>query len=203
MKSTARLMCLVAAIVLAACVQQPLYTLPYSNAAPVALATPLPVSLSVTYSKDGKRDAKREQELVAQLGAALSAGQTFKPVADADAAGKLTIQVEDNSTTKHVSFLGTLSAMLGRVFIGQADFTPQGRRSARALDVDIGYTPNGGSAQTQAYTTALVTVTNNTQEPTDLVPVQDRPHAELALIGNDLNLFAANMAKPQGSSTQP
>jgi hypothetical protein len=187
---------LTAASLLAACAQQPLYTSPYTDAPPVVLAVPLPVSLGVTYSKDGKRDAKREQELAAQLAAALAAGRAFRPVADADAAGKLMIQVEDNATTKHRSLLATLSATLGHLLIGQPEFTPEWRRSARALDVDISYTPSAGSPQSQIYTNALVTVTNNTQEPTDLVPVQDRPHAELALIGNDLNSFAAGLASP-------
>jgi hypothetical protein len=186
-------------LLLAACAQQPVYTPPYTSAPAVTLAAPLPVTLAVTYSKDGKRDAKREQELTSQLSAALAAGQAFRPVADADASGKLVIQVEDNATTKHRSLLATLSAVLGHLLIGQAEFTPEGRRTARALDVDISYTPNGAAIQSQIYTSALVTVTNNTQEPTDLVAVPDRAHAELALIGNDLNLFAAGLAKPQGT----
>ena len=185
---------------LVACVQQPLYTPPYTRAPVVALAPPLPVTLVVTYGKDGKPDAQREQELAGQLRDLLSAGQSFQPVTGAVAAGTLTVSVEDNATTKHVSLLAGLSAMLGHLFIGQADFTPQGRRTARALDVDISYTPAGGTAQNQVYTSALVTVTNNTQEPTDLVPVQDRKHAELALIGNDLNQFAAGLAPRAPSS---
>lgn len=189
-------------LLLGACAQQPLYTAPYTTAPAVTLAAPLPVMLSVTYSKDGKRDAKREQELTAQLTAALAAGQAFRPVASADAAGVLAVAVEDNATTKHRSLLATLSAALGHLLIGQPEFSPEGRRTARALDVDISYTPKGAAAQSQIYTSALVTVTNNTQEPTDLVPVPDRAHAELALIGNDLNLFAAGLAKPQGN-TQP
>jgi hypothetical protein len=189
-----------AGLLLAACAQQPLYTPPYTSAPAVALASPLPVTLTVTYSKDGKRDAKREQELTAQLREQLAAGQAFRPVQGADGVGALTVAVEDNATTKHRSLLATLSAALGHLLIGQPEFTPQGRRTARALDVDISYTPDGAAAQNQIYTSALVTVTNNTQEPTDLVPVQDRSHAELALIGNDLNLFAAGLAKPQGAA---
>lgn len=185
---------------LAACVQQPLYTPPYTRAPSVAFSPPLPVTLVVTYGKDGQRDAKREQELAAQLRDLLAAGQSFQPVQGAGSAGTLTVAVEDNATTKHVSLLAALSITLGHLFIGQADFTPQGRRTARVLDVDISYTPAGSTAQSQVYTSALVTVTNNTQEPTDLVSVPDRKHAELDLIGNDLNLFAANMAKPQGAA---
>jgi hypothetical protein len=189
-------------LLLAACAQQPLYTPPYTSAPAVALTAPLPVTLAVTYSKDGKRDAKREQELTAELRELLAAGQAFRPVQAADGAGALTVAVEDNATTKHRSLLAALSATLGHLLIGQPEFTPEGRRTARALDVDISYTPNGAAVQNQIYTSALVTVTNNTQEPTDLVAMPDRAHAELALIGNDLNLFAAGLAKPQGT-TQP
>lgn len=196
-----RLAALGAAVLLAACVQQPLYTLPYTSAPPVSLAQPLPVSLAVTYSQDGKRDSKREQELAAQLRDLLSAGQNFRPVQATEAAGTLTVAVENNSTTKHLSLMGTLSVALGHMFVGQSEFTPEGRRTARALDVDISYAPGSGAAQTQVYTSALVTVTNNTQEPTDLVPVPDRKHAELTLIGNDLNLFAATLAKSQEPSS--
>lgn len=195
MKPMFRLASFALAALVTACAQQPLYTPPYTSAPPVSLTPPLPVTLSVTYSRDGKRDAKREQELTAQLHDLLAAGQSFQPVQGA-AAGTLTVAVEDNPTTKHLSLMAYFSALLGHLFIGQAEFTPEGRRTARALDVDIRYTPGSGSAQSQVYTSALVTVTNNTQEPTDLVPVPDRAHAELALIGNDLNLFAAGLAKP-------
>lgn len=187
------------ALVLAACAQQPLYTPSYTAAPAVSLTPPLPVTLALTYSKDGKREAKREQELIAQVRDLLAAGQSFQPVDSAGSAGTLTVAVEDNATTKHRSLLATLSATLGHLLIGQPEFTPEGRRTARALDVDVSYTPAGGAAQSQIYTSALVTVTNNTQEPTDLVPVPDRAHAELALIGNDLNLFAAGLAKPAGA----
>ena len=189
-------------LLLAACVQQPLYTPPYTSAPAVSLTPPLPVTLTVTYSKDGQRDAKREQELSSQLQDLLATGQSFQPVQAAGSGGTLTVAVEDNATTKHRSLLAAISATLGHLFIGQAEFTPQGKRTARVLDVDISYTPAGAMAQSQAYTSALVTVTNNTQEPTDLVPMPDRKHAELTLIGNDLNQFAAGLAKPQGA-TQP
>ncbi len=182
-------------LALIACAQQPLYTPPYTSAPAVSLTPPLPVTLVVTYSKDGKQDAKRAQALASQLRDLLAAGQSFSPVGGS-AAGMLTIAVEDNATTKHLSLFAGFSAMLGRLFIGQAEFTPQGRRTARALDVDIRYVPGGGGgAQSQVYTSALVAITNNTQEPTDLVPMPDRDHAELTLIGNDLNLFAAELAK--------
>jgi len=190
-----RLSCVVA-LGLVACAQQPLYTPPYTSAPAVSLSPPLPVTLAVTYSKDGKPDAKRAQALAAQLHDLLAAGQSFSPAAGSAAAGTLTIAVEDNATTKHLSLFAGFSAMLGHLFIGQAEFTPQGRRTARALDVDIRYAAGSGAAQSQVYTSALVTVTNNTQEPTDLVPMPDRDHAELTLIGNDLNLFAAELAKP-------
>ncbi|HEY3645203.1 MAG TPA: hypothetical protein VGM16_07680 [Gammaproteobacteria bacterium] len=193
-----RLSSIVAAVLLAACVQQPLYTPPYTRAPPVSLAPPLPVTLVVTYARDGKRDAKREQELMGQLHDLLASGESFQPVQAAAAVGTLTVAVEDNATTKHRSLLGTLSAALGHLLIGQPEFTPEGRRTARALDVDISYAPGAGPAQSQIYTSALVTVTNNSQEPTDLVAVPDRAHAELTLIGNDLNLFAAGLAKPAG-----
>src|SRR5579885_269860 len=187
-------------LLLAACAQQPIYTPPYTSAPPVSLAPPLPVSLAVTYSKDGKRDPKREQELATQLHDLLASGQAFQPVEKAEGVGTLTVAVEDNSNTKHLSLLAAFTAMLGHLFIGTAEFTPQGRRTARALDVDISYAPAAGAAQNQVYTSALVTVTNNTQEPTDLVPMSDRKHAELTLIGNDINQFAAGLAKPQANT---
>jgi hypothetical protein len=164
----------------------------------VALATPLPVTLVVTYIRDGKRDTQREQELAAQLHDLLAAGQSFQPVPGA--AGVLTVAVEDKSTSKPLSLLGTLSLALGRVFVSQTEFTPEGRRSVRALDVDISYAPGSGTSQKQSYASALVNVTNNTQEPTDLVPMPDRKRGEFALISNDLNLFAAELAKPQDAA---
>ena len=194
MKMMSRPGWLLAACLLTACAQQPLYTPPYPSAPPVSFTPPLPVTLSVTYSRDGKRDTKREQELMGQLRELLAAGQSFQPVQGDTMAGTLTVAVEDNATTKHRSLFAAFSAMLGHLFIGQAEFTPQGRRTARALDVDIDYAPAAGTLQSQVYTSALVTVTNNTQEPTDLVALPDRAHAELALIGNDLNLFAAGLA---------
>ena len=184
-------------LAVAACAQQPIYTPPYTSAPAVSLASALPVTVAVTYSKDGKRDAKREQELAAQLHDLLAAGQSFRPAAGGEAAGTLTVAVEDNATTKHRSLFAGFSALLGHLFLGQPEFTPEGRRIARALDVDISYVPAAGVPQSQVYTGALVTITNNTQEPTDLVPMPDRKQAELALISNDLNLFAANLAKPQ------
>ena len=195
MKPICRLACLLAACLLAACAQQPLYTPPFTSAPSVSLSPPLPVTLAVTYARDGKRDPRREQELTGQLHDLLAAGQSFQPV-QAGAAGTLTVAVEDNATTKHRSLFAAFSALLGHLLIGQAEFTPEGRRTARALDVDISYAPGASAPQSQAYTSALVTVTNNTQEPTDLVPMPDRSHAELTLIGNDLNLFAATLAKP-------
>lgn len=191
---------MVLGLAIGACAQQPIYTPPYTSAPAVSLAPPLPVTLNVTYSKDGKRDPKREQELAAQLHDLLAAGQSFRPAGSGEAAGTLTIAVEDNATTKHRSLFAAFSALLGHLFIGQPEFTPEGRRIARALDVDISYASAAGTPRDQAYTGALITITNNTQEPTDLVSMPDRKQAELALIGNDLNLFAANLAKPQDAS---
>src|SRR5690348_6309058 len=122
-------------LLMAACAQQPLYTPPYTSAPPVSLTPPLQVTLAVTYSKDGQRDTKREQELSSQLRDTLAAGQGFQPV-QGGGAGTLTVAVADNATTKHLSLLATFSAILGHLFIGQAEFTPQGKRTARALDVD-------------------------------------------------------------------
>src|SRR5579871_3275000 len=107
-------------LLLAACAQQPVYTPPYPSAPPVSLTPPLPVTLVVSYARDGKPDAKRAQELTSQLHDLLAAGQSFQPVEKADGVGALTVTVEDNSTTKHLSLLATFSAMLGHLFIGQA-----------------------------------------------------------------------------------
>jgi len=198
MKTSSRWTLPILVVLMAACAQQPVYTAPYVSAPAIKLDPPLAVTLAVTYRKDGKRDAARERELTVQLRDALSAGQAFKPVdAGADAVGALSVDVEDAATTKHRSLLGTFSASLGNLMLGQAEFTPQGRRTPRALDVDVSYTPMGSSGRTQSYTNLVVTITNNTQEPTDLVPMSDRKQAELTLIGNDLNLFAAELAKPQ------
>lgn len=200
MKYVALMTWFIAAAVLTACAQQPIYTLPYNSAPPVSLTAPLPVTLTVTYTHEGKRDTKREQELAAQLHDLLAAGQSFQPVQGAAGAGTLTVAVEDKSTSKPLSLLGTLSLALGHVFLSQTEFTPEGRRTVRALDVAISYAPSTGTAQNQTFSSALVSVTNNTQEPTDLVPMPDRKHAELTLISNDLNLFAAGLAKPQGTT---
>ena len=175
----------VAALFALGCAQQPIYTTPFTSAAPVTLTPPLAVTLSVTYSKDGQRDAKREQELTVQLTEALASSAAFK--------------LEDGATTKHKSLLGSISVSVGHLLVSQQEFTPEGRRTVRVLDVDIAYTPNGGTVQTEAYASPLVTITNNTLEPTDLVPMPDRKRAELTLIGNDLNSFAAELAKAQAA----
>ena len=197
MKTTFQLAGLCAAVFLAACAQQPIYTPPYSTAPAVTLDPPLPVNLVVNYSRDGEPDAKQGQALAAELRDLLAAGHSFQPVTQGQTAvGTLTVTVQDDPTAKHPSLFGILSVVLGHLMVSQSEFTPEGRRTARALDVDIRYAPNTGEAQSHAYTSALVTVTNNTQEPTDLVPMPDRKHAELTLIGNDLNQFAAGFAKP-------
>ena len=189
----------VAALFALGCAQQPIYTTPFTSAAPVTLTPPLAVTLSVTYSKDGQRDAKREQELTVQLTEALASSAAFKLTDAAGAVGHLSIDVEDGATTKHKSLLGSISVSVGHLLVSQQEFTPEGRRTVRVLDVDIAYTPNGGTVQTEAYASPLVTITNNTLEPTDLVPMPDRKRAELTLIGNDLNSFAAELAKAQAA----
>ncbi|HEY1774049.1 MAG TPA: hypothetical protein VGH91_12755 [Gammaproteobacteria bacterium] len=178
---------------LAACAQAPVYTAPYTTIAPVTLTPPLLVTLDVSYAKDGKPDTKRAQELSAQLRDALAQGNAFRPADAGAAVGALSIELDDAATTTKSNLWGTLSADVGHLLVAQPEFSPQGRRSARLFKVMIRYTPVGGSAVSHDYSNPIVTVTNNTQDPTDLVPMQDRKHAELTFIGNDLNDFAAGM----------
>jgi hypothetical protein len=162
----------------------------------VALDPPLLVSFDVSYAKDGKADTKRAQELSTQLRDALAQGNAFRPADAGATVGVLGIEVEDAAITTKSSLLGTLSAEVGHLLVSQPEFSPQGRRTARLFKVVIHYTPMGGTAVSHDYSNAIVTVTNNTQDPTDLVPMQDRKHAELAFIENDLNDFATGMAHP-------
>lgn len=192
---TVRMLTCAAALMTAACAQQPVYTQPYVTAAPVAFAVPLPVTLSVTYTRDGKADPKRAQELAAALTDSL-AGGGFKPVSAGTAGDRLDVSIEDNASAKR-SLLAGFTATAGHLLVGGAEFTPQGRRILRELAVEIRYTPASGALLERDYASPIVTITNNTQEPTDLVPMQDRKHAEATLIGNDLNLFAAELAKGQ------
>lgn len=184
-----------AAVLMAACAQQEVYTEPYASLEPQGGAAPLPVTLTLSFTVDGKPDAKRRQEILADLGEAVEASGAFKVVAAAGAVGELKVAVDDNKGGAKSSFLGTIGASVGHVLVSQPEFTPKGRRSSRELRVEISFLPTGGTAIDQAYTSKLITVTNNTQEPTDLVSLHDRRHAELALISNDLNGFAALMAK--------
>lgn len=184
---------LLAAAVVTACAQPEIYTEPYVSVGPTAYVTPLPVRLITTFSVDGKPNAKRRQEVLAGLGRVVDASGAFK-IVDA-AAGELTVAVDDSRVKTNRSFLGTLSASVGHVLISQPEFTPEGRRTARELHVTITYAPAMGTVFEKAYTAKLITVTNNTQDPTDLVSLHDRRHAELALISNDLNGFAAVLAK--------
>lgn len=181
---------------LAACAQTPVYTAPYTTLAPVTLEPPLLVTLDVSYAKDGKPDTKRAQELSAQLHDALAEGGTFRPADGAAAAGTLSIELEDAAVTAKSSLWGTLSADVGHLLVAQPEFSPQGRRTARQFMVSIRYTPVAGMPVSHDYSNPIVIVTNNTQDPTDLIPMQDRKHAELAFISNDLNGFAADMAHP-------
>lgn len=187
-----------AALLASACAQPDVYTEPYLSIAPASAGAPLPVTLVVTYSVDGKPDAKRQQALTAGLADTLNQGSAFKAADPATAAGELKVAVDDTSGTAKSSLLAGFGASVGHVLVSEPEFTPQGRRTVRELHVAISYTPTGGTALVQAYMSKLVTVTNNTQEPTDLVPLQDRKHAELALIGNDLNGFAAELQKHAG-----
>jgi hypothetical protein len=187
---------------LAACAQTPVYTAPYTTLAPVTLEPPLLVTLDVSYAKDGKPDTKRAQELSAQLHDALAQGGAFRPADGGAAAGTLSIELEDAAVTAKSSLWGTLSADVGHLLVAQPEFSPQGRRTARQFKVSIRYTPVAGMAVSHDYSNPIVTVTNNTQDPTDLVPMQDRKHAELAFISNDLNGFAADMAHP-ATATPP
>lgn len=186
-----------AAILAAGCAQPGVYAEPYTRTEPVALATPLPVAVTVSYGKDGKPDPKRAAEIQAALAGALVEGGAFQPVAATQAGGKLEITVQDLSGTPKRSMLAGFTATVGHALVSQPEFTPQGRRTPRELQVHISYMPAAGNPVDHAYTNTLVTVTNNTEEPTDLVPMQDRKHAELSLIDNDLNAFAAELAKGQ------
>lgn len=196
MKSRKRLFLMgLTALLVGACAQQEVYTDPYASVEPQAGAAPLPVTLSLSFTVDGKPDAKRRQEILADLGAAVEASGSFKVVEAATAVGGLKVSVDDNKGSPKSSFLGTLGASVGHVLVSEPEFTPKGRRTARELHVEISFVPTGGTAIDQSYSAKLITVTNNTQDPTDLVSLHDRRHAELALIGNDLNGFAALMAK--------
>lgn len=185
-----------AALTAAACAQQPVYTQPYTSAPAATFATPLPVTLAVTYTRDGKADPKRAQELTAALGDSLAAGGGFKPAAAGQSGDRLEVSVEDNASARK-SLLAGFTATIGHLMVGGAEFTPQGRRTLRELAVEIHYTPGSGAPLERDYASPIVTITNNTQDPTDLVPLQDRQHAEITLIANDLNLFMAEYAKGQ------
>jgi len=183
------------ALLAAACAQQEVYTEPYASLEPQVGAAPLPVTLSLSFTVDGKPDAKRRQEILADLGDAVEASGAFKLVAPAAAVGELKVAVDDSKGGPKSSFLGTIGASVGHVLVSEPEFSPKGRRTARELHVEISFVPTGGTAIDQSYSSKLITVTNNTQDPTDLVSLHDRRHAELALIGNDLNGFAAALAK--------
>lgn len=185
-----------AALAAVACAQQPVYTQPYTTAPPVAFTSPQPVTLTVNYTRDGKADPKRTQEITAVLTDSLAAGNGFKPAAAGESGGHLDVGVEDNATAKR-GLLAGFTATVGHLMLGGAEFTPQGRRTMRELAVVIRYTPAGGAPLERDYASPIVSITNNTQEPSDLVPLQDRQHAEATLIGNDLNLFMAEFAKGQ------
>lgn len=197
---TALLAC-AAALVATACAQQPIYTQPYTTAPAAAFAAPLPVMLTVSYTTDGKPNPKRAQELEAALTDSLTAGGGFKSVAPALASGTLDITVEDKPATARKTGFAGFAVTVGHVLASEPEFTPQGRRTVRELVVQIRYTPANGAALERAYESPLVTITNNTQDPTDLVPLQDRKHAEPTLIGNDLNQFMAEFAQSQPSGT--
>ena len=183
------------------CAQPVVYTEPFVTVDAASLSQPLAVSLDVTYTKDGKRDGKREQELKTSLRTALSQGRAFRVVDDASSTGRLSLSLQDVAEGQTHTLLGAISASVGHVFAGQQEFTPQGRRTARDLHLEIRYVPGAGAPLDQSYMSKLVTVTNNTQDPTDLVPLQDRKHAELILIENDLNAFAAGLVKSPAPAT--
>lgn len=185
---------LVCVAALSACAQQPVYTQPYVTAPPVAFAAPLSVTLTVSYTTDGKPDPKRAQELQAMLVDVFNAGNGFKPAAAGQAGDRLEVDVEDNATAKK-SLLAGFTATIGHLILGGAEFTPQGRRTLRELGVEIHYVPANGAPLDRDYASPIVTITNNTQDPSDLLPLQDRKHAEATLIANDLNLFMAEFAK--------
>src|SRR5690348_7397194 len=74
-----------AAVLMAACAQQEVYTEPYASLEPQGGAAPLPVTLTLSFTVDGKPDAKRRQEILADLGEAVEASGAFKVVAAAGA----------------------------------------------------------------------------------------------------------------------
>ncbi|HEV2110004.1 MAG TPA: hypothetical protein VGT99_01515 [Gammaproteobacteria bacterium] len=186
-----------AALAATACAQQPIYTQPYTTAPSAAFAAPLPVTLTVTYATDGKPNLKRAQELQTALTDSLTEGGGFKPAAPGEVAGRLEIMVEDKPATARKTGFAGFAVSVGHVLASEPEFSPQGRRTVRDLQVQIRYTPASGAPLERSYESPLVTVTNNTQDPTDLVPVQDRRHAEPMLIGNDLNMFMAEFAQSQ------
>lgn len=189
------------ALLSSGCAQPDIYAEPYVTIEPVAFAAPLPVALTVIYAKDGKPDAKRAAEVQAALTDSLSKAGAFQPVAPAEALGKLEIRVDDVSGTPKKSMLSGITATVGHALVSEPEFTPAGRRTPRELQVHISYTPAAGGAQDHAYANTLVTVTNNTLEPTDLVPMRDRKHAELTLIENDLNGFATELKNREPPAT--
>lgn len=184
-----------AALALSACAQQPVYTQPYVLTPPAAFAASLPVNLKVSYTTDGKANPKRAQELEAALSDSLTAGSGFKPAAAGETGGQLEVSIEDNAAGTRRSLLAGFTAAIGHLFLGGAEFTPQGRRTMRELAVEIRYTPASGTPLEREYASPIVSITNNTQEPSDLVPMQDRNHAEATLVVNDLNLFMTEFAK--------
>jgi len=196
-RSNPSVLACIAALVVVACAQQPIYTQPYVTAAPAVFVAPVPVELSVTYAKDGKPDPKRAEELKAALADALSMGGGFRPATPGQAGDRLEITVDDKAGAPKKTGLAGFTATVGHVLVSAPEFTPEGRRTVRELTVQIRYTPANGTAMVRSYESPLVTITNNTQEPTDLVSLQDRRHAEPTLIGNDLNLFMAEFAQAQ------
>lgn len=185
---------------LSACAQQPLYTEPYPTVAPAPLATPQIVQFTVHYSKDGTRDVKQEQVLSQALSPRIEAAGVFKVTPPSDGnLPRLAIVVSNAAGDEPQTLLGGLSATVGHVLVSQPEFTPQGRRSVRKLRVEISYTPYGRPAQDHVYMSKLVSVTNNTQEPTDLVPLKDPGNAELALVANDLERFSAEFSQAQAA----
>ena len=189
------------ALLASGCAQPEVYTEPYTTIEPVALTAPLPVTLTVTYASDGKPNPQRAGEIQAALLASLDKSGAFKSAGTETAGGRLEITVQDLPGTAKGSLLAGFTASVGHVLVSQPEFTPQGRRTVRELQVQISYIPADGTRLDQAYPSKLVTVTNNTQEPTDLVPLQDRKHAELTLIENDLNGFAAELKKHDAPAT--
>jgi len=191
-----------AALLAAGCAQQPLYTEPYPSVQLTPLATPQVVTLTVRYFKDGKRDVDQEQALGKALTARIDAAGVFKVTPPSDGnLPRLEIEVNNASGDETPTLLGGLSATVGHVLVSQPEFTPQGRRSVRKLRAEISYTPYGGPAQSHVYTSRLITITNNTQEPTDLVPVKEPGQVELTLVGNDLDRFTAEYAQAQTAPT--